>query len=436
VRLRFGNAARETFRSLHGRNFRLFFTGQIISQVGNWLTLVAQTLLVLKLTHSGVAVGALTACQFAPVLVLGPWAGLVADRSDKRKLLLIEQAVAMAQSFALAALAFTGHPPVWSIFAVASVGGLTTAFDNPARRAFVVELVPEDDVQNAVSLNSALMTSSRIFGPAIAGLLIATSGFGWCFLLDGLSYVAVLVALWRIDPSTVRSSPAVERGRGQVRAGLRYVRQVPALWVSLVMMAIVGTLTFNFNVVFPLFVTRTLHGHVWEFTLLYSVTSVGSLLGALSTARRHRVEVRDVVRATVLFGVAMSVLAVAPTLAFAYPLAIGVGFTSILFMTTTTAIVQLRADPVMRGRVLALQAMVFLGSTPIGGPILGAICDAFGARVGVLVGAGAAFAAAGWGWSVAHRRVDHAFEGSPGAPTSEVLGEDLDGAVGSPVGAV
>ncbi len=175
-------ATRETFRSLHVRNFRLFFSGQLISQIGNWLTLVAQTLLVLKLTDSGIALGALAAAQFGPVLILGPWAGLVADRSDKRRLLLIVQTIAMAQSFVLAALAFTGHPPVLAIYAVALIGGVTIAFDNPARRAFVVEMVPEGDMHNAVSLNSALMTSSRVVGPALAGLLVATVGFGWCFL--------------------------------------------------------------------------------------------------------------------------------------------------------------------------------------------------------------------------------------------------------------
>src|SRR4249919_3339729 len=175
-------AWRETFRSLRSRNFRLFFGGQLISQVGNWMTLVAQTLLVLSLTDSGIALGMLAVAQFGPVLILGPWAGLVADRSDKRRLLLVVQSVAMLQSFALAALAFSGNPPVWSIYLVALVGGVTIAFDNPARRAVVTEMVPESDVQNAVSLNSALMTSSRVIGPALAGLLVATVGFGWCFL--------------------------------------------------------------------------------------------------------------------------------------------------------------------------------------------------------------------------------------------------------------
>src|SRR5438309_9349491 len=223
-------ATNDTFRSLHVRNFRLFFSGQLISQVGNWLTLIAQTLLVLKLTDSGIALGGLAAAQFGPVLVLGPFAGLVADRSDKRRLLLIVQSLAMAQSFCLAALAFSGHASVLAVYGVALLGGLTIAFDNPARRSFVVEMVPEEDINNAVSLNSALMTSSRVVGPALAGLLIATVGFGWCFLLDGLSYLAVLAALWRMRTNELRRPPVTVRAKGQLRDGLRYVRQVPGVW--------------------------------------------------------------------------------------------------------------------------------------------------------------------------------------------------------------
>jgi MFS family permease len=402
---RLRNATSDTFRSLSSHNFRLFFAGQFVSQVGNWLTMIAMTLLVLDRTDSGLAVGIMAACQFLPVLLFGPWAGLVADRSDKRKLLLVVQSVAMAQSFLLAALAFGDDVALPWFYLVALIGGFAVAFDNPARRSFVVELVDEEDVPNAVSLNSAMMTGSRILGPALAGLLIELFGFGWAFLADGLSYLTVLWGLWLIDTSTTRRPPLATRGKGQVREGLRYVRQVPVLWISLVMMALVGTLTFNFSVVFPLFVTESLGGTNAAFTILFSVTSIGSLVGALSTARRRQVELRDVIVTTALFGGSMALLALAPNLAVAYPVSLLVGFTSIAFMTTATSIVQLRADPSMRGRVLALQAMVFLGSTPIGGPILGAICDAWGARSGLLVGAAAALGASAWGWSQAKRHV-------------------------------
>jgi MFS family permease len=396
-------ATQETFRSLHVRNFRLFFGGQLISQVGNWLTLIAQTLLVLHLTGSGIAVGVLTACQWAPVLLFGAFAGLVADRSDKRRLLIAVQAFAMVQSFVLAGLAFMDDPPLVAIYVVAFLVGLAMAFDNPARRSFVVEMVEEDDVNNAVGLNSALMTLARVVGPALAGLLITTVGFGWCFLLDGLSYIAVIAALWRIDPTKLRRAPITQRGKKQVRAGLQYVRRVPDLWIPLAMMAVIGTLAFNFQVVMPLFVKRTFDGDDAMFTILFSVISVGSLVGALVNARRKRISVRTVVVTAFAFGVTMCVMAATPSLPLAFPIGVAVGWSSIAFMTASTAIVQLRADPVMRGRVLALQAIVFLGSTPIGGPILGWVCEAFGARAGLLVGGVATIVAAGFG-ELASRR--------------------------------
>ena len=394
---RVGTATREIFGSLSHRNFRLFFTGQLISQVGNWLTLVAQTLLVLHLTGSGIAVGVLAACQFGPVLLLGAWAGLVADRSDKRKLLVAVQSFAMLQSFVLAALAFMDSPPLLAIYAVAVAGGVATAFDNPARRAFVVEMVPEHRVQNAVSLNSALMTSSRVIGPALAGLLVATVGYGWCFALDGVTYLAVIAGLLMMRPQEMRAARPAARSKGQVREGIRYARSIPELWVPLVMMTVVGLLAFNFNVVMPLFVTRTLDGTDTTFTLLYSVVSVGSLVAALTTARRTSISVTHVVRGAAGFGVALLLFAAVPNLAVAVPFALLVGFSSIMFMTASTAIVQMRAAPEMRGRVLALQAIVFLGTTPIGGPILGWICEVAGARAGFVVGGVGALAAAAWG---------------------------------------
>jgi MFS family permease len=393
-------AARETFASLAQRNFRLFFVGQGISQVGNWLTLVAQTLLVLELTDSGVALGVLAAAQFGPVLLLGPWAGLVADRSDKRTLLLVVQAVAMLQSFALAALAFSGDPPLAALYAVAVVGGVCMAFDNPARRSFVVEMVPPEQINNAVSLNSALMTSSRVVGPALAGLLVSTVGYGWAFLADGLSYVAVLGGLWMMRTSELRPSPVATKARGQVRAGLRYVRSVPELFVPLVMMAVIGTLSYNFQTVFPLFVTRDLDGSDATFTVLFSVVSVGSLAGALVTARRSDSGVRRVSLAAIAYGVAMALMAVAPNLAVAVVVGVALGFASITFLVASTAIVQIRAAAEMRGRVLALQAMLFLGSTPVGGPVVGWVADEFGARYSVALGAVAALGAGLWGLAV------------------------------------
>ena len=386
-------AGSETFRSLKSRNFKLFFWGQSISQIGNWLTLVAQTLLVFKLTKSGVALGFLAAAQFGPVLLMGAYAGLKADRSDKRKLLIVVQSLAMLQSFALGALAFMDKPPVWAIFVIAIAGGFATAFDNPARRSFVVEMVPEEDINNAVSLNSAMMTGSRIFGPALAGFLITTVGFGWAFWLDGISYLAVLYGFAKMNPKELRPAPVAERGRGQIREGVRYVRSVPELFVPLVMMTMIGTLAFNFQTVLPVFVERDLSGGTLMFTMLFSVVSTGSLVGALITARRKEVTLRHVGVAAVGFGLAMTLLALSPNSPAAFVVGVFLGFTSITFMTSSTAIVQTRAKPEMRGRVLALQAMVFLGSTPIGGPIVGTIAQNFGARWSLGIGAVGCFIA-------------------------------------------
>lgn len=396
-------ATHDTFRSLGNRNFRLFFSGQLISQTGNWLTLIAQTLLVLQLTDSGVALGLLAAAQFGPVLLFGAFAGLVADRSDKRKLLLVVQTFAMFQSFALAILAFQDQPPVWAIYVIAAFGGMAMAFDNPARRSFVVEMVPKDQITNAVSLNSALMTGSRIVGPALGGLLVATVGFGWAFLVDGVSYIAVIIGLRMIDPSKMRPAPVTPRGKGQVRAGLAYAWSIAELRVPLIMMTVIGTLAFNFQTVLPLFAVRDLGGQEITFSLLMSVTSVGSLIGALRSARRTNISVHTVSLAAAGFGFSMLALAAAPNQPIAFAIGAVMGFTSISFMTASTAIVQLRADPMMRGRVLALQAIVFLGSTPIGGPILGTICERFGARYGLALGGLATLGAAAYGLLVVRR---------------------------------
>lgn len=412
---------RDTIRSLHVRNFRLFFVGQLISQTGTWLTMVTLTLLVLDLTNSGVAIGLLTATMFGPVLVLGAWAGSVADRSDKHRLLLVAQTAAMVQSLALAAVVFAGVDSLPVIYGLAALSGIVTAFDNPARRAFVVEMVPESMMPNAVSLNSALMTGSRVIGPAAGGLLVITVGYGWAFLIDGLSYLAVLYGLLAMNRSELRPPTVVARGKGQVREGIRYVRRTPVLGVPLVMMAVIGTFAFNFSVTIPLLVTGPLGAGEGMFTVLFSVLSVGSMVGALWTARRTEVTNHQIVVAALGFGVTMLALAAAPGLWAAFPVAVLLGVASIAFMTTSTAIVQMRAAPEFRGRVLALQSVVFLGSTPIGGPIVGWVADTFGARAGVLLGGVACLVAAAWAHRALTRGIDRPV--APDDDAREVLDE-------------
>lgn len=391
-------AARQSFRSLRNRNYRLFFLGQLVSNTGNWLTMVALTLLVLGLTKSGLAVGLLTACQFGPILVLSPFAGLVADRADKRRLLTITQLLEMVQSFVLAALAFQPHPPLGALYGVAAVGGVLLAFDNPVRRSFVTEMVQPDDVGNAVNLYSALVATSRIFGPALAGALVVTVGYGWAFTLDGISYLTVLVALGMMRRSELRPTKPAPRAKHQVRDGLRYVLQVPELRISFVMLAVIGILTYNFSVTFPLLVTRSLHGSDATFTLVYSAFSAGSLAGALIVAHRSQVRFRTIVTAAAAMGVVMAALAVAPSALAAFPIAVALGVAAISYMTTTTAIVQVIAKSSMHGRVLALQTVLMIGTTPLGGPALGAMADAWGARVPVAIGSVGALGAAAYGW--------------------------------------
>jgi MFS family permease len=395
---RLTTATRRSFQSLRNRNYRLFFFGQLVSNTGNWLTMVALTLLVLNETHSGLAVGLLTACQFGPILVLSPFAGLVADRVDKKRLLTTTQILEMLQSFALAALAFRPHTPLGALFAVAAVGGVLLAFDNPVRRSFVTEMVVEEDVPNAVTLYSAIVAGSRIFGPALAGALVVTVGYGWAFTIDGLSYLTVLVAIAMMRRSELRISPPAPRAKHQVRDGMRYVREVPDLRISFVMLAIIGILTYNFSVTFPLLVTRSLHGSDTTFTFVYSAFSVGSFTGALIVAHRNRVQFRMIVSAAAALGLAMLLLAGVPAPWAAFPVAVALGLSSISYMTSTTALVQVISRPDMHGRVLALQTVLMIGTTPLGGPLLGWIADATNARVPVLIGGVGALGAALYGW--------------------------------------
>ena len=392
-----------TLSSFRSRNFRLFFAGQTISNTGNWLTMVTLTLLVLHRTGSGVSVGLLSACQFGPILFLSAWAGVIADRHDKRKLLLVTQSVAMCQSCALAILAFMHDAPLGAFYAAALVGGCTLAFDNPLRRSFVNEMVPLEDVPNAVTLYSVMVNLARIIGPALAGLLIVTVGYGWCFAIDAASYLAVISGLLLMRASELRRVAVTPRGAGQVRAGIRYIAGVPELWVTFAMLLIVGTLSYNFTVVFPLFAEHGLHGGDRAYTMIYSCFSAGALTGALVVARRTDVTIRTVALGCAWLGASLLVLSLTPDVAIACIVAVGVGGASIAFTTAVTSIAQIRTDQHMIGRVLAIQSVLVAGTTPLGGPLLGALADVAGARWPLVVGGVAALLAAVFG-VVAGRR--------------------------------
>jgi MFS family permease len=399
---------RKTFLSLRNRNFRLYFTGQVVSNTGNWLTNVALILLVLEVTGSGLAVGLLAACQFGPILFLSAWAGAFADRTDKRRMLLLTQSLEMAESIGLAVLAFMPHPSLGGLYALAVFGGILLAFDNPLRRSFVTEMVRAEDIPNAVVMYSTTVNVARIFGPALAGLLVVTLGYGWCFTIDAASYSAVLVCLWMMRPAELHRRPPRPRAKGEVRAGLHYVRSIPALWISFAMLAAIGTLSYNFNVTLPLFVTDTLHSTGGVFTVLYSVFSVGAVVSALIVAHRGLVRLLHIIIGAAALGLAMLVLAFVPGVMAAVPAVFLVGMASILYLTATTTIVQVEAKPEMHGRVLALQMVLMAGTAPVGGPLMGWIADTMGGRAPIVLGGIVCLIAAGFGYLASRHYVHRA----------------------------
>jgi MFS family permease len=386
-----------TFSSLQTRNFRLFFIGQSISNSGNWLTNVALTLLVLKLTARGVGVGFLIACQFGPMLVLSAWGGAVADRSDKRRMLLWTQSLEMTQSIGLAVLAFMPHPPLAWLYSLALAGGILLSLDNPLRRSFVTEMVPAEQIPNAVVLYSTIVNLSRIFGPSLAGLLVVTVGYGWCFTLDAASYIAVIICLVMMRVDELHRNPPAPGAPSAVREGLRYVQSVPQLRISFGMLSAIVILAYNFPVTLPLFVTRALHSGEGTFTILYSVLSGGSVTSALIVAHRNMVSMRDIVRGAALFGIALLLLSAVPNVGAAFPAAFLVGGTSILYMTGTTTIVQTEARRDMHGRVLALQTVLLGAGAAFGGPFLGWLADTVGVRPVIALGGLVCLGAAGGG---------------------------------------
>jgi MFS family permease len=402
---RLSRAISRTFLSLRNRNFRLFFIGQLISNTGNWLTNVALVLLVLKITGSGLDVGLLAAFQFGPILILSAWAGAIADRSDKRHLLFVTQSLEMVQSVCLAILAFMPHPPLAGLYGLAVFGGILLSFDNPLRRSFVSEMVVAEDIPNAVVLYSTIVNLSRVFGPALAGLLVVTVGYGWCFTIDAATYLAVLFCLYAMRPAELRRRPPQPRTKGEVRQGMRYVMSMPLLWISFVMLAAIGTLAYNFNVTLPLLVHDALHRTDVVYTVLYAVFGLGSVVSAMVVAHRALVRIRHIVFGAFALGLTMLGLAFVPVVAAAIPAVFLVGMASILYSTATTAMVQIETTPDMRGRVLSLQTVLLMGTTPIGAPILGWLADATGGRTPIILGGIVCLIAATFGYYAARRYV-------------------------------
>ncbi|HEY7876264.1 MAG TPA: MFS transporter [Actinomycetota bacterium] len=391
---------RRTFRSLRIRNYRRYFFSQIVSMTGTWAQSVAQIWLVLQITHSGVALGIVTGLQFAPILLFGAWTGLLADRVDKRRLVMATQASAAALALALGVLTTTGVVELWMIYALAFGLGIATAIEIPARQSFVVEMVGEEDLVNAVGLNSAVFTSARIAGPALAAILISTAGIAWCFYLNAVSFIVVILALQRMDADELQPAPRVPRSKGQIREGLRYVRSRPDLLLALVLMAVVGTLAFNFRVILPLMATEVFGGGAGAYGTLSAIMAAGTVGGALAAAATGKPDRRVLIGSAIAFGALIVVAALAPSIVTEAIVLVPIGTVSMIFIATCNATLQLGSSDLMRGRVMALYAMLFLGTTPIGSPIVGWLSEAIGPRATFAATGIATLAAAlgAWAW--------------------------------------
>ena len=397
---RVGQSVHRTFQSLSERNFRLYFTGQLISASGTWMNLTASAWLVLHLSNSGIALGLNTTLLFVPVLLFGAFGGVLADRFDKRRILLWTQAGFVVISLTMWTLVGTGVVQLWMVYLLSFVFGMVTAVDNPTRQSFYADLVGVEHVTNAVSLNSAAFTGARIVGPAVAAFLIATAGkndvtggIARCFLVDGVSYLAVITALLRMRVADMHPQQRSTRVRGHLKAGLKYVWRTDELRRPLLIMTVVFAMSFNFAVLFPLLAKRTFGGSVVTFGVFSALAGLGSFLGAIVLANRaaHPTMKRLGVF-SVACGATLVVVGLAPTLHLEYLAMVPLGFAVMAFMITANTILQVNARPQLRGRVMALYGVVFLGSTPIGAPIAGWIGQHWSARGGLIVGGAFALA--------------------------------------------
>ena len=386
---------RRTFSSLEVPNYRRWFAGQVVSISGNWMQTVAEVWLIVQLTGgSGIAVGLTAALQFLPILLLGAWGGLLADRLAKRGLIMRTQLLMAIPAIAMWLLTLTGVVEAWMVFALVLARGLITAVDNPARQSFVSEIVGADRVVNAIALNSVVIHTSRIIGPAVAGGVIAMVDISVCFLLNALTFGAMFIALRGMDPELLDTPLPAARAKGELRSALHYVLATPALIIPLAMMAVVGTLSFNFQVLLPLLAHLTWRGDATTYAALTTAMGIGSVGGALAAGARGRVSPALLVGASAGFGLLLLAVAAAPTLELQLAALVVLGALSVTFASGINSSLQLAVDPAMRGRVMAIYSMVFLGSTPIGSLLVGWLAEVSSPRAGLALGALAALAAA------------------------------------------
>jgi MFS family permease len=395
---------RRSFNSLAVPNYRRYFFGQLISLSGTWMQTVAAIWLILSLTGSGVAVGLTTALQFLPMLLIGAWGGLLADRIPKRRLLITTQLLMVIPALGLFAVTASGIVTPWMVYLAVFAMGSVNAIDNPTRQSFVIEMVGSERVVNAVSLNSVIVQMARIVGPAVAGILIAVFGVVPCFALNALTFVAMIVALWGMDPERLHAAPVAAREPGAIRAGLRYVARTPELAVPLALMALVGTLGFNFQVILPLLAKFSFDGGPTTYATMVSAMAVGSIAGALVNGSHGRTGPRLIAGGALAFGIAALLSAAMPALALEIVTLALLGAASVTFAATINSSLQLAVSPEMRGRVMALYSVVFLGSTPIGGPLAGWLAQTYDPRVALLL-AGVSGISAAWAARICFKRL-------------------------------
>lgn len=397
------------FHSLRSYNYRLWAGGALVSNVGTWMQRVGQDWLVLTVLtqHNATAVGTVMALQFGPPLLLLPLTGLAADHLDRRKLLLWTQAAAGLLALGLGLVTLTGVVQLWHVYGFALLLGCVTAFDAPARQAFVSDLVTDEDLANAVALNSTSFNAARMLGPAAAGVLIAAVGEGWLFLINAGSYAAVLASLWMLRIHELHTEPRPASTRGSLLAGFRYVGQRPDLIAVLVMLFLLGTFGFNFAIYISTMSVTVFHGNASQYGLLTSAMAAGTMSGALLSARRSSPGMVLMAGAAAAFGVTLALAAVMPSPMLFAAVLFFVGLAALTFMTASNSMMQLTTERAMRGRVLALRIAVVMGGTPIGAPLVGWVVDHFGARWALGIGAlsGVAAAAVGLVYLVRHRRL-------------------------------
>lgn len=400
------------FASLHMHNYRLYFFGQSTSVAGNWMQNVAISWVVLQLSHSGAVLGAMTAARFVPLLLLGPWGGLITDRSDKRRMMIITQICLALLSFVLAVLSLTGHVTLFALLAIVVSLGIVNVFDGPARQSLISNMVGRDRIANAIALNSIAMNTSRIVGPAVGGLLIASIGVTPCFFVNAISFAAVIASLAAMRTSELMPSRREVRSKGQIRAGLRYIAGTPALIAPLVMVLVTGTFAWEFPVTLPLLTTRTFHGSAAVYGTMTACMGLGSIAGALAAAKRRRLTVRSLSLSAAIWGILIAAAAAAPSLAVLYVVIVLVGAGAITFNSAAKTLLQLESAPQMRGRVMAIWSMSWQGTTVIGAPLVGAVGGSFGARYALLAGGVASLAIGGYYLLARRKAVGHLAFGS------------------------